>query len=221
MTRIRSPIGWVLCLGFTLVVSQAIVGNFKIKLQSLLLAQPPGISQRRAESVVFIETYRVRTVPPRPDLTEERERLPKQITANEYSLDYARRALVPIIGGSIAVGDFNRDGRADLYVVVPGGSNHLLLSTGNGGFTDVTAKAHLAGNGSDLSATFADYDHSGYPSLFVTGLGGVLLYHNNGDGSLVDVTRKAGLRFAPGELYTRAALSDINGDGFPDLLVTA
>ncbi len=124
-------------------------------------------------------------------------------------------------GGSIATGDFDGDGRTDLYVVSPVSGNHLFHNNGDGTFSDVTEKAGVAGHGSSLSATFADYDNSGHPSLFVVGLGGVTLYHNNGNGTFTDVTEKAGLKGKPSELDTRAVLFDADDDGFLDLVVTA
>ena len=124
------------------------------------------------------------------------------------------------MGGSITTGDFDGDGRPDLYVVYPAGANSLLRNRGEGVFEDVTAKAGAPGYEGSLSATFADYDRSGRPSLFVTGASGIALYRNNGNGTFSDVTRKAGLQTNPGELCTQAVLADVNGDGLPDLLVT-
>ncbi len=150
----------------------------------------------------------------------EIEKLPVVIPAQKYSLEYARRTLVPAIGGLIAAGDFDGDGKPDLYVVVPGGANHLLENSADGTFVDVTEKAKVQGTGADLGATFGDFDKSGHPSLFVAGLGGVTLYHNNGDGTFTDVTAKAGLKGKPGELATSVLLFDADNDGFLDVLVT-
>ena len=97
----------------------------------------------------------------------------RPIRAADYSLEFARQNLVPLFGASIAVGDYDNDGHPDLYLVVPSGSNHLFHNNGDGTFTDVTEKAGVAGPGSSLSATFADFDNSGKTSLFVAGLGGV------------------------------------------------
>jgi hypothetical protein len=147
-------------------------------------------------------------------------RLPISIRSDEYSLEYARRNVVPAIGGSIAIGDFDGDGHPDLYVIVPGGSNHLFQRRADGTFADVTEKAKVAGSGADLAGAFADFDKSGHASLFVAGLGGVTLYHNNGDGTFTDTTQRAGLKRKPGELATSVLLFDADNDGFLDLLVT-
>jgi tetratricopeptide (TPR) repeat protein len=148
-------------------------------------------------------------------------RPPVELRASDYSLQIALQKLVPQFGPSLAVGDYDGNGLPDLYIVNPAGKNHLLHNNGNGTFTDVTAKAGVAGPGGAVSATFADYNNSGHPSLFVAGLGGVRLYKNLGNGSFVDVTAKAGLKPEPDELDTRAILFDADNDGFLDLLVTA
>jgi tetratricopeptide (TPR) repeat protein len=144
----------------------------------------------------------------------------KEIKASEYSLDFARQNLVPLFGPSIAVGDYDGDGRPDLYVVNPSGPNRLFHNNGDATFSDVSEKAGVAGSGGSLSATFADYNNSGHASLFVVGVDGVKLYRNTGDGKFVDETEKAGLQGEPGELDTRAILFDADNDGLLDLVVT-
>ncbi len=143
-----------------------------------------------------------------------------EIKASEYSLEFAHQNLVPLFGPSIAVGDYDGDGRPDVYVVNPAGGNHLFHNNGDGTFTEVTEKAQVAGPGASLSATFADYDNSSHASLFLVGAGGARLYRNKGDGTFQDETDKAGLKAPPGELATRALLFDADNDGFLDLVVT-
>jgi hypothetical protein len=146
---------------------------------------------------------------------------PREIKSSEYSLDFARRTILPWFPTTFAVGDYDGDGHPDVYIVVPGGRNRLLRSNGKGGFTDVTEKAGVAGDGRALSAAFFDYDNSGHPSLVLAGLGGVTLYRNHGDGTFSNETVKAGLAGKPGELDTRAVAFDSDSDGFLDLVVTA
>lgn len=144
----------------------------------------------------------------------------RPIKASEYSLDFARRKLIPLFGPTIAVGDYDNDGHPDLYLVVPSGANHLFHNNGDGTFTDVTEKAGVGGRGGSLSATFADPDNSGKMCLFVAGLDGVRVYRYSGEGAFQDITEKTGLKPEPGELATRALLFDADNDGFLDLVVT-
>jgi hypothetical protein len=139
------------------------------------------------------------------------------------------------MAGGIAVFDYNKDGRPDIFFAnganiatlqkdSPRFSNRLFRNDGNGSFTDVTKEAGLAGTGYDIAAAVGDYDNDGYPDLFVGGVHGRTLYHNNGDGTFSDVTAKAGLdRFVDpeyGPLWTAAAAwVDVNNDGLLDLVV--
>ena len=174
-----------------------------------------------ADTITLVDvTARLRLAVPPIENPSSPQTLQKPILAGDYSLDFARRVLLPAIGGSVAAGDLDGKGFPDLYVVVPGGSNHYFRNLKNGTFADTTAKAGVSGTGSDLSATFGDYDHSGHLSLFVAGLGGVTVYHNNGDGTFSDVTEKAGIKKIAGELATSVTLFDAEGNGNPDLLIT-
>jgi FG-GAP-like repeat/Tetratricopeptide repeat len=184
----------------------------------LVAAAPPTTAVPPAEKVTFADITAKLGIPPAtsspvPDFRE--------ISASNYSLDFARKNLVPLFGPSLAMGDYDGDGNVDLYIVNPAGSNHLFHNNGDGTFTDVTEKAGVAGPGGSLSATFADYTNRGHPSLFVVGVGGVTLYENQGNGIFADETEKAGLRGKPGELDARAVLFDSDSDGFLDLVVTA
>jgi Tfp pilus assembly protein PilF len=194
-------------------------GKYGAVLLPALPPSEPGPS-KRLERVTFADiTGRLGlTLPTQQSVPADSQ---VQIKAADYSLDYARRTLVPLFGPSLAFGDYDGDGHLDIYVVNPGGSNHLLHNNGDGTFTDVTDKAGVAGAGATLSATFADYNNSGKPSLFLAGLDGVRLYRNMGDGVFQDETEKAGLNPAPGELDTQAVLFDVDVDGFLDLVVTA
>jgi len=76
-------------------------------------------------------------------------------------------------------------------------------------------------------AAFIDYDNDGWMDLFV--LGGTRLeeappgasnrlYRNNRDGTFIDVTEKAGLRF--NGWASAVTVADYNNDGFDDIYVT-
>jgi hypothetical protein len=138
------------------------------------------------------------------------------------------------MAGGVAVFDYDKDGRPDIYFTnganlktlqkdAPKYKNRLFHNDGNGVFTDVTEKAGLAGSGYDNGVAVGDYDNDGYPDLFVAGVHRNTLYHSNRDGTFTDVTAKSGLDRPDsqyGPLWSIAAVwVDVNGDGLLDLFV--
>jgi enediyne biosynthesis protein E4 len=140
--------------------------------------------------------------------------------------DITRRAGLDLsfYGTGVAVGDYDGDGRPDLFLTAVG-PNHLLHNVG-GRFEEVTAKAGVAGREGEWStgAAFFDYDNDGDLDLFVanyvrwsrqidleldfrlTGVGRAYgppqnfegtypyLYRNDGDGTFTDVSAQAGIQ---------------------------
>ena len=138
------------------------------------------------------------------------------------------------MAGGVAVFDYNKDGRPDIFFTnganiatlkkdSPKYSNRLFRNDGAGKFTDVTTAAGLQGSGYDIGVAAGDFDNDGYPDLFVAGVHGNSLYRNNGNGTFTDVTAKAGLNHADreyGPLWAVAgAWVDVNNDGLLDLFV--
>ncbi len=71
--------------------------------------------------------------------------------------------------------------------------NRLYRQNKDGSFTDVTEAAGLAkaGNGNyGMGVAVGDFDNDGYSDLYVTSYGKNILYHNNGNGTFTDVTKK-------------------------------
>jgi hypothetical protein len=146
-------------------------------------------------------------------------------------------------GMGVAVADYDNDGFPDLFVTNYG-KNILYHNNGDGTFTDVTAKAGVAGGGWSVSAGFFDYDNDGHLDLFVTrymewdtkrskACGGAwrtycppaefpattnLLYRNRGDGTFEDVSQKSGIAAKKGRALG-VAFADYDDDGFMDFFV--
>ena len=147
-------------------------------------------------------------------------------------------------GMGVAVGDYDNDGFPDIYVTNYG-KNTLYHNNGNGTFTDVTAKAGVAGGGWSVSAGFIDYDNDGKLDLFVTRymewdtkhsktcgaewrtycppeefpVTTNILYHNNGDGTFTDVSQRSGIASRKGRALG-LAFADYDDDGFTDIFVS-
>ncbi len=93
---------------------------------------------------------------------------------------------------SAVAGDFNNDGRADLFITATSGYV-LFNQNADGTFANVTAKATMPapakGGG---AAAAADVDHDGDLDLLFSGTPGQLL-RNNGDGTFTDIAAAAGM----------------------------
>src|SRR6266700_3870934 len=99
--------------------------------------------------------------------------------------------------------------------------NRLYHQNPDGTFTDVTEKAGLTGmtqNHYDMGVAVGDYDNDSFEDIYVTGYGGNILYHNNGNDTFTDVTKKAGV--GAGGWSASAGFFDYDNDGKLDLLVT-
>src|ERR1041385_4000007 len=79
-------------------------------------------------------------------------------------------------GFSVAVGDYNNDGRPDMFVGNFGVSR-LYRNNGDGTFTDVAEKVGVARKGWSTGASWGDYDGDGRLDLFVPGYVQIDLNH--------------------------------------------
>jgi hypothetical protein len=135
-----------------------------------------------------------------------------------------------------AAGDFDNDGRIDLYVSNIG-PNVLFHNDGGMRFSDVTAKAGVVEPKERSFATwFFDYDNDGWLDLYVGAYSASVsdvcadylklpekaprpaLYHNNRDGTFTDVARRVGLDRAIEPMG--ANFGDLDNDGWLDFYLT-
>jgi hypothetical protein len=139
---------------------------------------------------------------------------------------------------SAASADFDNDGDLDVVLLRGGWERPLRLSllrnNGDRSFLDVTVMSGLGVPIASGSAAWGDYDNDGWVDLFVCGeftaaapAGRAIpfdprnrcrLYHNEGDGTFVDVAAKAGV--ANERLAKGSAWGDYDGDGRLDLFVS-
>lgn len=150
-------------------------------------------------------------------------------------------------GMGAAAGDYDNDGRPDLFVTNLG-QNILYRNNGDGTFTDATKAAGFPpATGWSASACFVDYDRDGLLDLVVAryldwdftqniwcgerrpGYRAYchpdkfkpvthLLYRNNGNGTFADVSRQSGFAESPGK-GLGVAIGDADADGWIDIVV--
>src|SRR5262245_59975356 len=147
--------------------------------------------------------------------------LGRKIGKAEFN-DRLKGELVSPFSSSLALADFDGDGRLDLFVsgVDDAGKPFVKLLRNEGGkFSDVTEKSKLAVSNPASGAVFGDFDNDGKTDLAIFGYQTLALWRNNGDGSFTDVTAKSGLPANPASWAMTAAWVDADHDGDLDLFV--
>ncbi len=142
--------------------------------------------------------------------------------------------------------DYDNDGDQDLYVANDFGRNNLFRNDG-GKFVSVAGEAGVEDMAAGMSVSWGDFNNDGRPDVYVgnmfsaagnrvtyqrkfkPGAGdeplsyyrhharGSSLFENLGDGTFADVSVAAGVTM--GRWAWTSLLTDINNDGFEDILV--
>jgi hypothetical protein len=130
-------------------------------------------------------------------------------------------------GLGIAIGDYDRDGRIDLFMANDSMVEFLYHNKGNGTFEELGLVAEVAVDidgktYAGMGVDFADYDNDGLPDLVVTSLANqrYALYRNNGDGSFNYSSTTSGIaRMTQSHSGWGVRFLDYDNDGWKDLLI--
>jgi enediyne biosynthesis protein E4 len=141
------------------------------------------------------------------------------------------------VGSGLAFLDYDNDGQLDLLVINSTTwtddpnpiktTPKLYRNLGNGKkFDDVTEKAGLAFTTYGMGVAVADYDNDGFEDIYITSVGPNHLFHNQGNGTFIDVTKETGVEGVPlpstkidNKWSSSAAWFDYDKDGKLDLFV--
>jgi Flp pilus assembly protein TadD len=130
-------------------------------------------------------------------------------------------------GMAAALGDFDNDGDADLFLTRLGGTA-LFENDGHGQFKDITAKAHAAVAGFPVGASWGDIDHDGDLDLLIGRLrrpgtqenATPVLLLNKGNGTFADGTVSMKIS-GPAQGTVGAVFADFDADRDIDLALSS
>ncbi len=148
----------------------------------------------------------------------------ERLSASQTGIDFtcqieeqdARRYLYEtgFSGGGVAIGDFDNDGRPDVFLVSGPGLNRLYRQVADFRFEDVTEKAGVGGGDAwGAGAAMADVNNDGRLDIYVCNYDSPnQLFINQGDGTFVNEAYDYGLAVADASLMAAFADYDLDGD---------
>jgi hypothetical protein len=131
-------------------------------------------------------------------------------------------------GFGVVFGDFNNDGRQDIYQVNDSGPNFYYINNGDGTFKDFSWPAGLAVDGAgspqgSMGVTVGDYNNDGRLDIFITNWieQNNTLYENQGSHQFMDRTAVLGLSPLGFEYCGwGTGFFDFDNDGWLDLWIS-
>jgi hypothetical protein len=140
----------------------------------------------------------------------------------------------------VAVGDYDNDGRTDLFVTTFANDNYVLFhNDGKGLFSDMSFQSGIGESTVSFlgwGTFFLDYDNDGFKDLFAANghvypevdgklnrevyRESLLLFHNLKNGKFQESDQTAGLRRLPPHSARGAAYCDYDNDGDLDIAVS-
>jgi hypothetical protein len=128
-------------------------------------------------------------------------------------------------GMSVALADFDHDGRMDAFVTNDTVPNFLFRNNGDGTFKEdaLFGGVSVTESGrpiSSMGTDAQDYDNDGWEDILVTALAGETfpLFRNDGHGAFVEETRATGLARLTVKLSGWCSvLADFDNDGWKDI----
>src|SRR5450432_2342963 len=133
-------------------------------------------------------------------------------------------------GGGVGAGDFNNDGKIDLFFASNQGGNKIFLNTGNLQFTDVTEEAQIPNDGGwSTGVSVVDINNDGLLDIYICRVGNHETLHSqnqllicqgldkNGVPTYKDEAEKYGLNFSG--FSTQAVFFDYDMDGDLDMFL--
>jgi hypothetical protein len=183
-----------------------------------------------------------------PDIYVACDRTPSILFMNQAGKAFSEEALLrgaaldengkALSGMGAAAADFNGDGRLDIFRTnFSDERSTLYRNRGEGDFDEATTNAGMAQNTRYVGwgAGFLDYDNDTWPDLLLVN-GHVfpevetlqtdiryrdraILYRNQGDGTFVDISEKAGPGILEKHAARGAAFGDYDNDGQIEILI--
>src|SRR3981189_1621660 len=149
---------------------------------------------------------------------------------NGHFTEIAQKAglAIPAKGLGIALANYDRDGRIDLFFANDSMPEFLYHNKGNGTFEEVALQSGVAVDSeghsyAGMGVDFADYNNDALPDLVVTDLASQIyaLYRNNGDGTFNYESYPSGIGLmSMKHSGWGARFLDFDNDGWKDLLIT-